>query len=145
VVITIPTIIVIAGQDESSNDNNGTTQAKAPPPPAAPSRATEKSLISCLTRAGVPVDTSGPGARLTSIDSDYVGTVEFARGSSADLWVSPAVNQLHPIRRAREIADASGGAYYWDTNGNIVFAIPANGNLSLGDPAGKKLDACLKG
>jgi hypothetical protein len=145
VVITIPTIIVIAGQDQSSNDDNGTTQAKAPakPPPATHSLATKRSLTSCLTRAGVPVDTSGPSARLTPIDSDYVGTVTFARGGSADLWVFTTFKQLHPIRRAREMADTSGGAYYWDANRNIVFAIPANANLSPGEPAGKKLDACL--
>ena len=56
-----------------------------------------------------------------------------------------AVNQLHPTRRAREIAETSGGGYYWDANRNIVLAIPADANLSLADPVGKTFDACLNG
>jgi hypothetical protein len=146
VIVGIVIIAAIVGRDESSHDNDGTTQSEAPAPPSAASTlATKKSLTSCLTSAGVPVDTSGPSAHQTTIDGEYVGTVTFARGRSAGLWVMSPVNQLHPIRRAREIAETSGGGYYWDANRNIVFAIPAAANLSLGDPVGKKFDACLNG
>jgi hypothetical protein len=146
VIVGIVIIAALVGRDESSHDNDGTTQSEAPaPPPAASTRAAKKSLTSCLTTAGVPVDTSGPSARQTTIDGDYVGTVTFGRGGSADLWVMSPVSQLHRIRRAREIAETSGGGYYWDANRNIVFAIPADANLSLGEPVGKKFDACLNG
>ena len=146
VIVGIVIIAAIAGRDESSHVNDGTTQSEAPaPPPAASTRAAKKSLTSCLTSSGVPVDTSGPSAHQTTIDGEYVGTVTFGRGGSAGLWVMSPVNQLHPIRRAREIAETSGGGYYWDANRNIVFAIPADANLSLGEPVGKKFDACLNG
>jgi hypothetical protein len=145
VIVGIVIISAIAGGDESNTDNHGTTQAEAPVLPLPAGLATKKSLTSCLTKAGVRVDTSGPSAKLPAIDSVYVGTVTFARGGSADLWVMSPVNQLHPIRRAREIANRSGSAYYWDANRNIVFAVPADVNLSLGDPVGKKFDACLNG
>ena len=146
VIVGIVIIAAIVGQDESSNHNEDTTQAQAQaPPPATSTRATKKSLTSCLTGAGVPVDTLGPSTHQTTIDGEYVGTLTFGRGGSADLWVMSAVNQLHPIRRAREIAETSGGGYYWDANRNIVFAIPADTNLSLGDPVGKRFDACLNG
>ena len=146
VIVGIVIIADIVGRDESSHDNDGTTQSEAPAPPSvASTRATKKTLISCLASAGVPVDTSGPGAHQTTIDGEYVGTITFDRGGSAGLWVMSPVSQLHPIRRAREIAETSGGGYFWDANRNIVFAIPADANLSLGDPVGKKLDACLNG
>jgi hypothetical protein len=146
VIVGIVIIAAIVGRDESSHDNDGTTQSEAPaPPPAASSRATKKSLTSCLTSAGVPVDTSGPSAQQTTIDGEYVGTVTFGRGGSAGVWVMSPVSQLHPIRRAREIVETSGGGYYWDANRNIVLAIPADANLSLGDPVGKEFDACLNG
>lgn len=140
-------IAAIVGRDESSNENHGTTQAQAPaaPPPVASTLAAKKRLTSCLTGAGVPVETSGPSAHLRTIDSEYVGTLTFGRGGSADLWVMSPVNQLHPVRRAREIAKRSGGGYYWDADRNIVFAIPADANLSRGDQVGKKINACLNG
>jgi len=147
VVIAIPTIIVIASQDHSSNENNQGTQAKAPtpPPPPAHTLATKKGLTNCLTEAGVSVDASRPSARLRTIDSEYIGSVTFARGGSVDLWVMSPARQLHPIRRAREIAESSGGAYYWDADANIVFAIPADARLSRGDQVGKTFNACLNG
>jgi hypothetical protein len=146
VIVGIVIIADIVGRDESSHDNDGTTQSEAPTPPsAAPTRATKKTLTSCLTSAGVPVDTSGPSAHQTTIDGEYVGTITFDRGGSAGLWVMSPVSQLHPIRRAREIAETAGGGYYWDANRNIVFAIPADANLSLWDPVGKRFDACLNG
>jgi hypothetical protein len=145
-IVAIVIIAAIVGRDESSNHTDGPTQAQAPAlPPAASTLATKKSLASCLTSAGVPVDRSGPSAHQTPIDGEYVGTVTVGRGGSADLWVMSAVNQLHPTRRAREIAETSGGGYYWDANRNIVLAIPADANLSLGDPVGKTFDPCLNG
>ena len=111
----------------------------------ASTRAAKRRLTSCLTSAGVPVDRSGPSAQLTTSDSEYVGTLSFARGGSADLWVMSPVNQPHPIRRAREIAERSGGGYYWDADRNIVLAINAEANLSRGDQVAKKIDACLTG
>jgi hypothetical protein len=150
VVAMIVAIVIIAamvGPGISSNDNRGTTQTKAPaaPPPPVAAVAARKRLTSCLSSAGVRFDRSGPSAHLTSIDSEYVGTVTFARGGSADLWVMSPVKQLHPIRRAREVAETSGGGYYWDADRNIVFAIPAAADLSHGDQVGKKIDACLTG
>lgn len=150
VLAVIGGIVIMAAivrRDESSNENHGTTQAQAPaaPPPVASTLAAKKRLTSCLTGAGVPVETSGRSAHLRTIDSEYVGTLTLARGGSADLWVMSPVNQLHPVRRAREIAQRSGGGYYWDADRNIVFAIPADANLSRGDQVGKKINACLNG
>jgi hypothetical protein len=146
-IVAIVVIAAIVGPGVSSNDGRGTTQTKdaAASPPAVVAVAARERLTRCLTSAGVRFHRSGPSAHLTSIDSEYVGTVTVARGGSADLWVMSPVKQLHPIRRAREIAETSGGGYYWDADRNIVFAIPAEANLSRGDQVGKKIDACLNG